>query len=182
MNPRKESTKRIFQKELRNESTKRIFWNQHGFANPKPRICKDSGLFKVRLCTKDSSGFVRIHWIRENRSNLLKISLQNESTKRIFWKHLGFVIHDTKRIRIRFVRHELNLFGVRICDYETKRIHVFTNLLYDSRILSFLHIFNATVMLVKKAFVVFTHFLCYFYAGKDSLFSFYTFLMLLLHL
>ena len=97
----KESTKRIFQKRihetnpqnesfkkgLQNESTKRIFWNQYGFANPKPRIRKDSGLFKVRLCTKDLSGFVRICWICENRSNLLKISLRNESTKRIFWKH-----------------------------------------------------------------------------------------------
>jgi hypothetical protein len=68
---------------LRNESTKWIFWNQYGFANPKPRIPMDSGLFKVRLCTKDSSGFLRIRWIRENRSNLLKISLQNESFENI---------------------------------------------------------------------------------------------------
>jgi hypothetical protein len=172
---RNESTKRIFQKrihktnpqneslkkDLQNKSRKRIFWNQYGFANPKPRIHMDSGLFKVRLCTKavapnlfwlvehlspgkvlaehfrpkkpllehlnpkilhfcmnfkvsknltehlglacrtlvfrrtvvenhctkDSSGFVRICCIHENRSNLLKISLQDESTKRIFWKH-----------------------------------------------------------------------------------------------
>jgi hypothetical protein len=40
----------------------------------------DSGLFKVRLCTKE---LVRIRWIRENRSNLLKISLRNESTNQI---------------------------------------------------------------------------------------------------
>ena len=73
----------------------------------------------------------------------MKISLQNESTKRIFWKHEGFVTHDTKRIRIRQSRNETNLFGVRIRDYNTKRIHgfakrihVFTNLLYESRILS----------------------------------------------
>jgi hypothetical protein len=40
------------------------------------------------------------------------------------------------------LRYETNLFGVRIRDYDTKRIHgfakqihVFTNLLYDSRIL-----------------------------------------------
>jgi hypothetical protein len=71
----------------RNKSTKQIFWKQYGFANPKPRIRIDSGLFKVRLCTKDSSGFVRIGWIRENRLYLLKISLWNESTKQIFWKH-----------------------------------------------------------------------------------------------
>jgi hypothetical protein len=44
----------------------------------------DLGMLKVRLCTKDLSGFVRICWIRENRSNLLKISLQNESPKQIF--------------------------------------------------------------------------------------------------
>ena len=47
------------------------------------------------------------------------------------------MIHDTKRIRIRQSRNETNLFGVRICDYDTKPIHVFTNLLYDSRILTF---------------------------------------------
>jgi hypothetical protein len=63
------------------------------------------------------------------------------------------VIHDTIRIqdswstiryesRIRFVRHETNLFEVRIRIHNTvrihgfaKRIHVLTNLLYDSRIL-----------------------------------------------
>jgi hypothetical protein len=83
MNPRNES----FKKGLWNEFTKQIFLNQYGFANPKPRIPKDLGLFKVLLCTKDSSGFVRIRWFRENRSNLLKLSLRNESTKQIFWKH-----------------------------------------------------------------------------------------------
>jgi hypothetical protein len=46
------------------------------------------------------------------------------------------VIHDTKRIRIRQSRNETNLFGVRIRDYDKKRIHVFTNLLYESRILT----------------------------------------------
>jgi hypothetical protein len=47
------------------------------------------------------------------------------------------VIHDTKQIRICIVRHKSNLFGVRICDHETirihgfaKQIHIFTNLLY----------------------------------------------------
>ncbi len=45
--------------------------------------------------------------------------------------------------RIGFVRHRSNLFGVRICDHDTiqthgfmKKIHVFTNLLYDSRTLN----------------------------------------------
>ncbi len=76
-----------FKTGLRNESTKQIFWNQYGFANPKPRICMDSDLFKVCLCTMDSSGFVRICWIRENRSNLLKISQRNDFMKQIFWKH-----------------------------------------------------------------------------------------------
>ena len=42
------------------------------------------------------------------------------------------------------IQYKTNLFGVRIRDYDTKRIHgfakrihVFTNLLYESRILSF---------------------------------------------
>ncbi len=54
------------------------------------------------------------------------------------------MIHDTKQIRTRQSRNETNLFGVRIRDYDTKqihgfakRIHVFTNLLYESRILNF---------------------------------------------
>ncbi len=42
----------------RNKSMKWIFWKQYGFAKPKPRIRTDSGLFKVRLCSKDSWGFV----------------------------------------------------------------------------------------------------------------------------
>ncbi len=77
--------------------------------------------------------FVRIHWIHENRLNL--------------WKLTGFVIKDSKQIflsqdswsmiryksRICFVRHVLNLFGVRICDHDTIWIHVFMNLLYNSR-------------------------------------------------
>jgi hypothetical protein len=46
------------------------------------------------------------------------------------------VIHDTIRIQDSWSRNETNLFGVRIRDHETKRIHVFTNLLYDSRILN----------------------------------------------
>jgi hypothetical protein len=53
-----------------NKSKKQILWKQYEFANPKPRICMGLGLFKVHLCTKDLSGFVRIRWIRENRSNL----------------------------------------------------------------------------------------------------------------
>ncbi len=69
---RNKSTKRIFQKrihetnpqneslkkDLRNESTKRIFWNQYGFANPKPRIHKDSFPAIVLRIRKDSWGFV----------------------------------------------------------------------------------------------------------------------------
>ncbi len=89
---RNKSMKRIFHKQVyetnpQNKSMKRIFWNQYGFVNPKPWICMDLGLFKVRLCAKDLSGFVRICCIRENRLNLLKISLQNKSMKQIFWKH-----------------------------------------------------------------------------------------------
>ncbi len=81
-----------------------------------------------------------------------------DSQKQVnLWKLTGFVINDSNPIflsqdswstiryksRISFVRHKLKLFGVRICDHKTKqihgfakRIHVFTNLLYDSRILN----------------------------------------------
>ena len=83
--------------------------------------------------TKDSWRFVRICLICENRLNL--------------WKLAGFVIHDSEQIflsqdlwstiwyksRIYFVWHGSNLFGVRIRDHDRIRIHVFTNLLYNSR-------------------------------------------------
>jgi hypothetical protein len=51
----------------------------------------------------------------------------------------GGFVHES---RIHIVRHGSNLFGVRICDHDTirihgfaKRIHVFNILLYDFRIL-----------------------------------------------
>jgi hypothetical protein len=68
---------------FKNESTKRIFWNQYGFANPKPRIRKDSGMFKVLLCTKDSSGFVgfvktgQIFWKSVYETNPRNKSFEN---------------------------------------------------------------------------------------------------------
>ncbi len=87
MNPQNES----FKKGLRNESTKWIFWNQYGFANLKPRIHKDSGLFKVRLCTKD----LLDSWKQVE-------SFENQSKK---W------IHETnllKTLRIRDPRYKTN--------------------------------------------------------------------------
>ena len=73
---------------------------------------------------------MRIRWIRENRANLWKFRSRNESTIRIFKNR------TRESVKSGFVtRYETNLSGVRIRDYDTKRIHVFTNLLYDSRIL-----------------------------------------------
>ena len=93
---------------LWNESTKRIFWTPYRFTNPNPKNSYGFVLFIVRLCTKDSSGFVRIRWIRENRSNLWKFRSRNESTIWIFknrTRESGFANpwsqdswHDTKRI------------------------------------------------------------------------------------
>jgi hypothetical protein len=112
-NPRNESyencvTKRIHETNLlntvgRNESTKRIFWKAEGFANPKLPS-------KVRLCSKDSPGFVRIRWFRWNVS-------RNESTKRILWK----------------LCHETNPRNESYENCVTKRIHE-TNLLKTRRI------------------------------------------------
>ncbi len=84
-----------------NKSTKRIFWKQYGFANPKPRIGMDLGFFKVRLCIKDSSGFVG--FVKTGRF-FFKISLWIESLRielanpdsRIY--EVGFVNHETKWI------------------------------------------------------------------------------------
>ncbi len=125
----------------------KVWIRESGFTSPPAWICKYSGFmnpyfkgFVLYYSTKDSWRFVRICWIHENRLNL--------------WKLAGFVIHDLKWIfstpelwstiwyesRVHFVRQGSNLFGVRIHDHYTirihgfaKQIHVFTNLLYDSR-------------------------------------------------
>ncbi len=142
----------LLKKGIRNESTIRIFWMPYGFANPKYRIRMDS--FKVRLCTKireDSWGFV----------GFMK-------TGRIFWKLAGFICtirifpypDSWTTIRyesgIRIVRYESNLFEVRICTHDTvrihgfaKRIHVFTNLLYDSRILNWTTIYLIQILVTQ---------------------------------
>ncbi len=93
-----------------NKSTKQIFWKQYGFANPKPRIHMDSGLFKVCLCTKDLSGFVGflktgpIFWKSVYLLNpwieSLKIGFINHVTKRTFLES-GFVITIWKNPWIR---------------------------------------------------------------------------------
>jgi hypothetical protein len=70
-------------------------------------------------------------------TNLTKTGLRNESAIRILkvWiRESGFA---SPQAWIRQSRYETNLFGVRIRDHDTKQIHVFTNLLYDSRILNF---------------------------------------------
>jgi hypothetical protein len=72
-NPRNKSFEQSRMKRIQ----KNTFWT---FANPKLRICMDSDLFIVSLCTKDSWGFVRIHWIHENWLNLFKIGLLFKST------------------------------------------------------------------------------------------------------
>ena len=147
MNPRNESTIRIF----------KVWSHESGFANPDSRIrilriCKDSdsqiSIFKDSFCAI----VLRIRWIRKNRrifwKSVYETNPRNESFENMkdSWSMIrnesGFVNHEMKRIRICQSRNETNLFGVRIRDYDTKRIHgfakqihVFTNLLYESRIL-----------------------------------------------
>jgi hypothetical protein len=94
------------------------------------------------------SWFVMIRWICENSSNLWKFRSRNESTIWIFKNRThesGFANLWSQDL---WLRYETNLFGVRIRDYDTKqihgfakRIHVFTNLLYDSRILNLTPLF-----------------------------------------
>jgi hypothetical protein len=145
-NPRYESfknrsTKRIHNTNLsktglRNESAIRILkvWIcKSGFASPPAWIRKDSFhaiVLRIREDSLDS-------WKQAE-------SFKNRSTKRILkvWiRESGFA---SPPAWIRQSRYETNLFGVRIHDHDTKRIHgfakrihVFTNLLYDSRILMF---------------------------------------------
>ncbi len=102
-----------------------------GFANPDSqiwnfRIRKDSDS-RISIFKDSFRAIVlRICWIRKNGrifENWLDswLTIQNEYFK----------------VRIRDPRYETNLFEVRIRSYDTVRIHVFTNLLYESRILTF---------------------------------------------
>jgi hypothetical protein len=93
----------------RNKATIQIFWKQvyesnprnksfrFGFASPPAWIFKDSG-FANLYSTNDLWRFVRIRWIRENRSNLLKISLRN-------WIHKPNLM---KTLRIPDPRYKMN--------------------------------------------------------------------------
>ncbi len=90
-----------------NKSTKWILGKQYGFANPKLRICMDSGMFKVHLYTKDSSGFIRICSIRENRSNLWNSGHKSNPQIWIF-KVFGLANPDSQIYEVGFVNHDTN--------------------------------------------------------------------------
>ncbi len=104
----------------------KVWIRKSGFANLPVWIRKDSFRAIVLRIRQDSWGFVvfmKTGRIFKNRTH--------ESGFANLWS------------RICQSRNETNLFGVRIRDYDTKRIHgfakrihVFTNLLYDSRILN----------------------------------------------
>jgi hypothetical protein len=97
-----------------------------GFANPDSRICQPG--FVSCYSTKDLSGFVKTG----------RIFGGHKTNPRFESLRIGLTNPDLRICEVGFVNHETNLFGVRIRDYDTKRIHVFTNLLYDSRILTYL--------------------------------------------
>jgi hypothetical protein len=139
---------------LWNKSRIRIFWKhvykmnprnkslRFGLANLPAWIRKDSfRAIVLRIC-QDSWGFVgfvktgRIFGSSGHKTNprFESLRIARESGFPNLWSW------------IRQSRNETNLFGVRIRDYNTKqihgfakRIHVFTNLLYDSRILKLLY-------------------------------------------
>jgi hypothetical protein len=77
----------LFKNVLRIKSAIRIFKvriRKSGFMSPPAWIRTDLFHAIVLRIRQDSSGFMRICWIHENRLNLLKISVQIESTNRIF--------------------------------------------------------------------------------------------------
>jgi hypothetical protein len=140
----------LLKKALRIKSAIQIFKVQireSGFANPPAWIRKDAfHAIVLRIC-QDSwgfVGFVKTGWIFGSSGHetnpqfkSLRIGLANPDSRIC---EVGFA---NLWSRIRRSRNETNLFGVRICDYDTKRIHgfakqihVFMNLLYDSCILT----------------------------------------------
>jgi hypothetical protein len=127
---------------------------------------------------------MRIH---ENRPNLSKTGLKNKSTIQILkvWiRKSGFA---SPPAWIRQSWYKTNLFWVRIHDHDTKRIHgfakwihVFTNLLYDSRILTKIleeinrfnsktdHVWRCTFILAEVRLffkIFFSHFQQYLFCG-----------------
>ncbi len=65
---------------------------------------------------------MRIRWIRENRSNLWKFGSRNKSTIRILKNRAHESGFANLWSRICQSRNKMNLLGVRIRDYDTKRI------------------------------------------------------------
>jgi len=154
------------------------------FENCVTKQIHETNLLKTRRFAKpnpkDSDGFVypivlRIREDSLDSSNLLKIASQNESAKRIFWKWLdswSTIRNESFQVRILDPRYESNLFKSGFVTYESirihgfaKRIHVFTNLLYDSRILNIFPLWTS---------IKFSLSLCYIF-----LFSMLIFFMLL---
>ena len=132
----------LLKKGLRIESTIRIFKvqiHESRFTSPPAWIDKDWFCVIVLRIRQDLWGFVG--FMKKGRIFWKSVYESNSGTKS--FETLRFVIYYMKWIRIHIVRHESNLFEVRICGHNTvqihgfaKRIHVFMNLLYDSRILA----------------------------------------------
>ncbi len=131
LNPRYESFEKVYESNPQCESYQTRSTKQNHNTNLLNTVWirMDSHLIYVLR-------FVRIRWIRENRSNLLKIGwICMYDTKRIFPSSDSWT-SVRKESGIRIVRYESNLFEVRIRTHDTVRIHVFKNLFYDSRILN----------------------------------------------
>ncbi len=141
----------LLKKVVRVKSTIQILWKKFnktnpryksfrfGFASPPAWIREDSFHAIVLWIRQDLSGFVRIH---ENRLNLWNSGHKSNPRIRIFNVRTCESGFANLWSRIRQPWNETYLFGVRIPAHDTKQIpgfakgiHVFTNLLYDSRIL-----------------------------------------------
>ncbi len=118
---------------LRNESTIRIFWKKlyklnpqyeslrFGFVNPNSRvlawICKDSFcaiVLRIRQDLWGFVGFVKNGWIFGSSGH--KTNPQFESLR------IGLANPDLQNLWSQdlWLWYETNLFGVRICKYDTK--------------------------------------------------------------
>jgi hypothetical protein len=102
---------------------------------------------KAESCQKESTN--RIH-----ETDILNTVVRNKSTKWIFEHHrwIRKTNPDSWRTNLDFLQNESKLTG-----YESgfaKRIHVFTNLLYESRILTFNKIFSAYQLFIILAYLL----------------------------
>ncbi len=98
------------------KSTKQIFSKQYGFANPSPRICTDSGLFKYIYVLKICEDLLDL-W---NKAESLEVQVSNP-------------IHESESLGIGLANPGLQVYRVGFVTHDTNRTLKSTDSWYPKR-------------------------------------------------